>query len=60
MKNVFLTFTLITFTCLLIGAFFNGTFDGSVWNGISQVISTFIISIATLMAVVENFTDKVE
>lgn len=59
MKNVFLTFILITFICLLIGAFFNGTFDGSVWNGTSQLISTFIISIATLIAVVENFT-KVE
>lgn len=59
MKNVFLTFILITFICLLIVAFFNGTFDGSVWNGASQVTSTFIISIATLIAVVENFT-KVE
>ena len=59
MNNVFLTFILITFICLLIGAFFNGTFDGSVWNGASQVTSTLIISIATLIAVVENFT-KVE
>ena len=59
MKNVFLTFILITFICLLIGAFFNGTFDGSVLNGASQVTSTLIISIATLIAVVENFT-KVE